>query len=358
MNYRVIAQDILSGEFRDWDLQLDDLRITYTLSGPSEISGTFAPEQPTLNLQPRDAWSTWLHVEQDGLIRASGILQPLALDGPALRVSCLGPTAYLYGLPYLGDYSARGVDPLDVVREVWRHVQSYPDGNLGVTLDDTTSPVRLATDPEGDPYRLAWWDTKDCGQEIDNLARQTPFDYVEETRWNDDHTAVEHHVRLGYPRVGRRLDRVRFADGENILSSVPLIEGEDDYASAVVVVGAGEGRARVRGTASQRGTRLRRVAVVTDESVDDEGTARSLARDELLARQPFHAFQEITVDGSHPNAPLGSFSVGDDIPVTARAPWLGWVTAWHRITSYTWSPVSDTVTLSLRPSGAFRYGAP
>jgi hypothetical protein len=357
VTYRLIAQDILSGEFLDWDLPLSDVEVTYALSGPSEITGVFAPERANLNLAPRHAWSTWVHLEQDGLIRASGILQPTAIDGPTLKLSCSGPSAYPHGIPYLGDYSRRNVDPLDVVREIWRHVQSYPDSDLRVIIDDTTSRERLATDEKQDPYRLAWWDTKDCGQEIDNLARDTPFDYVETAQWNADHSGVLHHVRLGYPRIGRRLDNVRFAVGENVLAAVPLAEQEDDYASSVLVVGAGEGRERVRGVASERLDRVRRVAVVTDKSIGQEKAAKSLAQQELRRRQPKFAVDQITVNTAHPNAELGTFSCGDDVPVTGEFAWAGRVTAWHRVVAISWSPSRDIAVVKLRPSDAFRYGA-
>jgi hypothetical protein len=57
----------------------------------------------------------------------------------------------------------------------------------------------------------------------------------------------------------------------------------------------------------------------------------------------------------HPNAVLGSFSVGDDILIEARTGWLP-VKDWHRITSYTIQPDDPTyVTLTLLRSDRFRY---
>lgn len=361
---RVIAQDILTGEFLDWDFPLSGLKVTYRLSGPTVITGRLGPEIPHLSLDAYDGWATWLHVEEEGLIRASGILLPASLDAETLSLECEGPSGYPHGIPYLGEFSKIGVDPLDVVRLIWDHLQSYPDGKLGVQVDATKSSVRLGTpkddkDPESGPYTLNWWDTTDCGDEINDLAKQTPFDYAEHVQWNPGKTGVEHRIRLGYPRLGRRRHDLRFAQGENITSIVPLVELGDFYASAVVVTGAGEGRAMVRGTASRReGPRLRRVAVLSDQSVKTTARAKKLAADELRRRAARVSFQKITINAQHPNARLGTFELGDDILVTAVFPYVGQAAIWHRITAYTWSRDSDEVELELAPSESFNYGPP
>lgn len=361
-NWRVIAQSIISGEILNWDVPLSDIAVTYTLSGPTEISGVFAPELPQLNITAFDAWATWLHLEQDGLIRASGILKPVSLSGAEIAVSCIGASGYAHGIPYLGELDKVNVDPLWIVRTIWEHVQSYPDGNLGISVDSTTSPIRIG-DPVVDPdfgltgpYKLNWWDHRDCGEEIDNLAKQTPFDYADVATWNSTKTDVLHRVALGYPRLGRRQTNLRFAQGENIIEAIPLAESEDMYASSVIVTGSGEGRIMVRGTASERGSRIRRVAVHSDKNIDKFDRARSVALQELRRRKARTSMEEITVDASHPNARLGTFGVGDDIAVTGEFPWVGRLSIWHRITAYTWSPDRDTVVLKLKPSESFRYG--
>lgn len=376
MSYRLIAQDIATGEFRNWDVPLADVQVTYALSGPNEITGTLEPEIPELNLAAYDAWSTWLHLEQDGYIRASGIIQPAALRGAALDVVATSHSGYAHGIPFLGDYSRIQIDPLDVVRDLWNHVQSYPDGDLDVAVDDTTSTVRIGTeerDVEFDtnagehvqfqtslgPYKLNWWTHSDCGNEIDNLARQTPFDYRDESSWNPTRSDVTHRVRLGYPRLGRRLPEVRFIEGINIVDSVPLTELDDAYASEVIVTGAGEGRDTVRGTAADPDSpRLRRVAHLSDRSITEAERARALAYEELQRRKARVSMEEITVDTTHPNGPWGSFGCGDDVAVTGLFPWIGRTTIWHRITGITWSPTQTQARLRLIPSDSAYYGPP
>ena len=57
----------------------------------------------------------------------------------------------------------------------------------------------------------------------------------------------------------------------------------------------------------------------------------------------------------HPNAPLGSWQLGDDVLVRADLPWLGEVEVWVRITG--WSLTGEsTATLTVQRSDLFRYG--
>jgi hypothetical protein len=441
-----MAQAIRSGEWLHLDVPLSELSVTHTLSGPSVIAGKLTPELPSVNLDAWSPWATWLHVEHDGAIVASGILQPISFDGPTVTINAEGTSGYLHGLPWQGNYRAVQVDPAEIVREIWGHVQGHQDAHLGVVVDPTATPVRLGT-PEkhqvkaprdewvpareyggtgavkaaagrllkgtlnagftaagvprdisaalkaqydrenhtfdeekaknflqqvfqgkdekmtrivsSEPYELVWWDHKDCGSEVNDLAKQTPFDYCEVDSWDANRRDVRHRLAIGYPRLGRRRGDLRFAAGENVLSGVPLAGGGDDYASEVVVLGAGDGRDKIRGSATEvSAERLRRVAVLTDKTVTSTERARALARAELQRRRPQPTLSELTVDGSHPNAPLGSFQVGDDALITGTYPWVGRIATWHRVTSYQWAVESTPVKLTVEPSAHYSYNPP
>jgi hypothetical protein len=443
-----LAQAIRTGEWLNLDVPLSELSVTRTLSGPSVIAGKLTPELPSVNLQAWSPWATWLHVEHDGAVAASGILQPISFDGPAVTINAEGTSGYLHGLPWQGNYRAVQVDPADIVREIWGHVQGHQDGHLGVVVDPTSTDVRLGT-PEkhqvksprdewvpareyggigavraaagrlrtagprpnpyfvadgvpssisaalkaqydreqhtftkdkasnflqqvfdgkdekmtrivdAEPYELVWWDHKDCGSEVNDLAKQTPLDYAEFDSWDADRRDVRHRIALGYPRLGRRRGDLRFAAGENVLSGVPLADGGEDYASEVVVLGAGQGRDKVRGSAQEVSTdRLRRLAVLTDQTVTTVARAKAIARSELKRRRPEPTLSSLTVDASHPNAPLGSFQVGDDLLITGSYPWVGEVRTWHRLTSYEWSAASTQVKLTVEPSAHYSYNPP
>jgi len=384
---RVIAQNILTGQWLHWELPVSNLAVTFTLSGPTVITGDFPTEIHDLRDVSLEPWATWIHIEEDGLIRASGILQPATIDkAETLSFEAVGVSAYAKGIPFEGAFTLAGtdpatgtagvgihLDPADIVRAIWAELQSYPDARLGVQVTGSTS-VRVGTPPRdvnfvpaagapvsfvAGPYSaLDWWSSKDCGSEIDTLAKATPFDYTERAQWNPTKTAVDHFVDIGFPRAGRRLTEVRFAQDENLLDAIGPAETADLYASQVVMLGSGEGSATVRGRAGRPlGTRLRRVAVLDDKTVGSTGRANALASSELDRRQALRDVTEITVMARHPNAPLGSFAVGDEVLLSARVPWAGEVRQFQRVLSYTYSPDSEAVKISMRSASSFSYGS-
>lgn len=361
--YRLIAQRILDRVFLDWDLPVSDVVITYTLSGPKLIKGRLAPELLDfldLGLEPK---ATFIHIEQDGIIRGSAILQPGEIsDDGSLTFLAEGISGYPHGQPFQGEYAQTNVDPLDIVRSVWTHLLASPRANLGLTIGDATSPKRVGTELDETtntvrPYTLFWWDDTDCGQEIDSLARDTPFDYVEHDVWNSDRTDVEHFILPAYPRTGTRRFDLAFVAGENILSVALLREEPDQYASEVIVRGAGEGKDSIRGFAANIiGHRIRQSVSVTDRTITTHEAANARAQEELRRRQAFLKIREITVLDRHGNASLGDFSLGDDVLVQVELYWFGEIQMWCRIISFDWTPVTRTITLQLENSEVFDYG--
>lgn len=362
--YRLIAQEILTREFLDWDLRVNDVVITYTLSGPKLIKGRITPEQPDadiLNLEPK---GTYIHVEQGGIIRGTAILQPFEMnDDGSLNFVAEGISGYPYGQPFQGEYFAFDVDPLDVFRAVWTHLLSFPRANLGLTIGGGGSPQQLGTETDEStgtkkPFTLYWWDDTDCGRTIDDLAKNTPFDYLESDAWNDDKTDVDHFILPYYPRAGSRRFDLGFVSGENIISVVLLREEPDQYASEVVVRGAGEGIDSIRGFAANIiGNRIRQSVTVTDKTILDVNAATIRAAQELKRRQAFFMIREITILDQHDNASLGDFDAGDDILVRVNLYWYGQVDMWCRIISYDWVPDKHVIVIQLQNSELFDYGA-
>jgi hypothetical protein len=223
------------------------------------------------------------------------------------------------------------------------------------TLDaaaTTRTEARKAEKADGGAYRLDWWDSPDVGKEIDELAKETPFDYVEEHAWRGD--TITHTVRIGYPRIGRHRPDLAFVQGENVTNVVtPEISG-DDFANEVVGIGAGEGRSALRRTTAVRDGRLRRVAVYSGKDVTSAGRMDALVRDELQRHGLTLSIDSVDVT-DHPNARIGSWSVGDDVDIAAELPWLGSIELRCRITA--WELLSDSrARLSLAPSDSFTYG--
>lgn len=438
---RFIAQDIRTHRFLSYELPLVDVSITWQLSGPGSLTAKLHPESPTLQELGITAWATWIHVDQDGQLLGSFILQPARIDGEDYSVEGLGFSGYAQGVPYFGwdDYVV--TDAADVMRRIWNHLESYPDARLGVQLTNTMSNLLLgipatqkltdegflvwdeqnqteekpptrelaegeeititghqfdsnpATAPfapdfpdllvtyndgaiyrfhpemvDAVPYTIAWFNDTDCGQEFDNLARTAKMEYREVTFWDQDPThdisvipKPRRSLELAYPRLGRKRYELRIAQDENLLAAIPLEEsaGAQGYASQILARGAGEGREALRayyGNADPK--RIRRVGIVKDGTLFTPAQMSALARDELLRRLAAITIGTVVLKDWHPNAPLGSFMVGDEFLITGYIPWAGYVEFWHRVVSYTWEPAKNTITCTTRRSEQFAYGKP
>lgn len=374
----------------DAELELTRPRLIDDLSGAGGITATVTPEIARLKdtrgepvLVP---WQTAVYAEHSGQIRAGGLVTDLEIDGPDLSLNCLGHTGYLHGLPYLGAITYYGADPLDMARHLWAHAQGFEGGNLGLTVDTTKSPVMIGTPPfaptrgqvtdrvwdwllslgwrptdktgrlyppgeraangsiPNDTYKLNWWDTKDMGKEFDDLAHNTPFDYRVSHRWDGD--TVRHDLIFGYPRLGTRKAGLRFMVGENVFTDPEVNYRGERYASEVYVHAAGEGRKKLRGYDSRATDRLRRVAIVEAPGIGRKATADKAATRHLSALLGLHDIDTLHVT-DHPNAPLGEYTVGDEILVQAPHGWAGELALWVRVLSITIDPEADVSTLTV-----------
>ena len=206
------------------------------------------------------------------------------------------------------------------------------------------------------PFQLFWYNSTDIGSEITSIQQEAIFDFREQHTWGDPATrnTVRHRLVFGVPRLGTRLTGLRFAEGENIVSSVQVTRDGTRYASNVVGLGAGSGAAQVRVTAASANTgRLRRTFVFTDQTANTVARMSSKATKVLTSMQNIDSVTQIVVK-NHPNAPFGSFSPGDDIPVMLASGWRN-TTIWSRIVSMTQDPTTDIMTLALARSDSFTY---
>ena len=368
--WRFIAQNARTREFLSFELPVLEPTIKTTLSGPTVINGKFKPETITLKDEfgtpLLKSWGTLIHFEMDGQIRASGIMMPSQFDGLEWTMEVQGFTTYPNEMPYWGqwpDTLKYNIDSIDVIQEIWRYLQSFPNGNLGVTVPRTMGslPNRLGTELDATnnitPYSIDWWDNKSCGSEIDNMAKLAPLDYFESVEWNDDRTDVSYTLTIGYPRLGSTRSDLRFVQGENIIAVVPLVEPDSFYASGVAGIGAGEGAASIRDLVeTDDPNRLRRIYTYRQKKMTDKTQLNAIIREELLSRTLDREMQQIVVSSTHPNAPFGSYIPGDDILPQAEVRWWGWTRLWHRVIGITFSPGKDAVTIDLKRSSSFRYG--
>lgn len=399
-----------TGEWIHRELPLSDVSITHTLSGPGGLSATIEPVYEGLVAEDGrlvlSEWDTVILAEASGQLRGGGILTGVEVAGDVLGLECSGFTAYAADQPLTSTLmwggkdagaTGHGVDPATVVRALWAHLQSQPDGGLGVDVDDITTPYRLgewhnarARDEDGslsddadqieDPpppidrvwtaqdskpqaargktvywqYRLAWWEDVEVGATIDEICQQVPIDFREHYTWADaDREQVVFRLELGYPRLGRRRSDLRLVEGENIAELVTVQRSGDDYANAVVAYGAGEGSKQLRQTATARDGRLRRVRTVDASDVTSKAALKSIATDELARAQHPADITGFTL-ADHPSAQIGAVAPGDDVLVHTTVGWQP-VSMWVRITSVEISPDTDVMSVTCTRSDGFDY---
>lgn len=370
-----IAQRADTREFLHWELPLELETLEWGLSGPGSLTATISPDEGALRTDDGrlllEEWGTLIHVESDGLIRWSGILISSSFEGEKWALEAAGYSTYPHAVAYEGEFVRIGVDPVDVLKEIWSHIQSFPDGDLGVSVVGDVSPVRLGKDSytdqrtnedgtvedvahEAEPYSLVWWDSPNCGEEIADLVKTTPLDYVERHYWDVTHEDIVHEIAVSYPRIGRRREDLLFAQDANVTKVVHIDSNGDEFANGILGLGAGEGRAMLRRSTSIRDGRLRRTSVYADKAVTDPARLDALIAEELSARKAALRITSVEVT-DHPNAPIGSWQIGDDVLVQATIPWLGEVEMWVRITG--WALTSPTTaTLTVSRSDLFHYG--
>ncbi|UWD83664.1 hypothetical protein NY057_05310 [Curtobacterium flaccumfaciens] len=90
-------------------------------------------------------WGTLVTLDDDGQIRFRGIVTDLSYVGAECKVTVSSIPAYASRAYYEGSaYYGAQVDPADIARKVWDHLQSFPDSQLGVTVVGST-PVKVGS---------------------------------------------------------------------------------------------------------------------------------------------------------------------------------------------------------------------
>lgn len=350
------------------DLPVSEAEVMLQLSGPSNIQLSvplyfqhLIGDDGNPIFQP---WGSMVYAERNGVIVGGAIVDDIDATGGELNISAVGFTGYIQDMPFMGEYGAYDADPLDLARYIWAHVQGQEGGNLGLSIDGLRSNRRIGTrgvpafrgrpeikDAAGnvvtraipprpeindEPFLLSWYQTSNLLEVFNNLAQVTPFDYAERHRWYDDR--IVHHLDLAHPQMGRRREDLRFVLGENLTIPPKIYQSGKSYASEVMLLGAGEGSTKVRAISSQpKRTRLRRVAIVNDPSIPHVDLAKSMTDNELKYRTGLPNVSDMIVS-DHPNAPLGTFEIGDSIYVQASNTWFAEADMWVRIVSITYQP--------------------
>src|SRR5699024_9225360 len=355
MAARVIYQNLVTREVLDWDVPLMEADYTRTLSGPRGLSGTL-PEGYHL---PVKEWLTALWVEDSGDIKGGGFVTTVEHNDRQIQLDCTGPVGYAGGMPWLAPREDLvEVDPLDIVRKIWDHLQSAEGGNIHLTVDPLSSPVRVGeeerevefTTGEGEdvafevgPYRLNAVDAQDLGKAITDLSASTPFDFIEHTLWQDEQ--IVHRLGLGYPSLGLKRTAFRYHSTADLAVLPPLGFDMDTYASEVLFIGAGEGRDAITAHVPSTPKRLRRVHIESDKSIRSKSGATNAARAILDALSDEGEISNLEVIDS-PQAPLDLLNPGDTIYISGPLATGAELDHWVRVTEITRS-VEDQTSASV-----------
>ena len=122
-----------------------------------------------------------------------------------------------------------------------------------------------------------------------------------------------------------------------------LPSGDEDYASEVHALGAGEGRSMVRAALTRPTGGVRRVRTYADKSARSQDALTSAARVDLAWRDGAGSLSDLTVI-EHPHAPLSALIPGVVVEVTGADGDLI-LDRWVRIVEAVMNPESDTVRL-------------
>jgi hypothetical protein len=348
----------------------DDTTIKLANNAPTELSGSISPEVLDLvdiNGRPLiERWSTAIYAEADGEIRGGGIVVDDGVESDTLKLDCMGFAGYPNGQPYTeanswppNPYPVNGIEPTDLIREVWRHLQAQTRGNLNVNIDSLRTGLlvgKMVAQGEFDtengplsfeytPLMLRWFETFDLGDAISNIVENTPLEFWEEHSWNDDETQVEHYIRMAYPRRGARRQDHRFVVGENI-ESVALEIADTEYADTVMAVGAGEGIVMPRAVVFRdEETRIRRCVYLEDKTRKTEASVAVAARTELAAHVGVDVISSVTVKPDAVSDLIG-LQPGDEVRLMGDSAYRD-IDMWVRIEAKTITPSKNGLSFDL-----------
>lgn len=375
--FRFIIEDV-HGNILARDVIAAEVSVSKILSGPSQITFKIHHNEPSIQksdgtgpiqLKP---WAHWIHAEKqmiDGTdkIVASGIMKPSTVD-PATGVLSLeaeGFSNYPKGIPWLENWNPYSVDPFEVFARIWTHIQSYDNAQMGVTVYPTDSGTMMLPGFgfENEVFVANFFalfirevDRIDCGDFLNKLSRDIPIDYIEESSWNAGRTAISKGIKLAYPKGGVIQEGLAFRIQENVLEATQKTEVEIDWASDISIKGWFPYREYSYQFTNADQDRYRRVIDEVDAKINSYERARAWAHRKLTRRQTPHYYEEILIDPYHPNAPFGTFDVGDTIWVQGPMAWVGNnITQDHRILGWTFSEPDARMQLKLMAEGAFNY---
>lgn len=244
-------------------------------------------------------------------------------------------------------------NPYDMVQQLIDNADAQPDGDMGFTIVRDGPPATYAGDeqppverPEkvkrrrgealehfedrqeerakaqeqwdklyGDrrPYAVAYWEAPYIMDELLELAREIPFDWLERHSWaNRDNLNPDHELVLS-ERIGRIRPDLTLTDGVNIAEVLDPTTDYDRYGNHIVMLGAGEGPKMLRAGIGSRDGRVRTTRYGEAKHVRSPKRLRARARDRF-DRMQF----SVKLDAATVRDDLAGLELGDRLAVDSR----------------------------------------
>jgi hypothetical protein len=356
------------------DLVVKEPMLTLNLSSPAKLSFSIDQGQRYASAYGID-WKNWgqwiipeIETDQFGKIVLGALLvsdNKIDAKSGDLQIDAIGFMGYPKGIPWLENYNPIAVDPAEIVQRIFAHVQSFPNANLGIDVQPSSTGTQMLPGYGFDGSILSFdffaifiraVDFIDSGDYLYSLARDLPLDLFEQVSWNSTRTAVTKTLKIAYPLGGLQQDNLSFRLGENVINAERAEEMDIEPVSDVIIRSWLPGKVYSSQLSNADMTRARRVVMEEDANINSTERSAAWAHRKLTRRNIPKYFSKITIDPNHPNAPFGSWGLGDSIFVEADDfPWTGNIAEWHRITSITIKEDEPFMELGLKVEGAFNY---
>lgn len=367
----------IHGNILTKDLVVQESSIVKALSGPSQIQFKISPynkeSQLPSGLGPImfKPWGHYIHAvkndaNEDEKIWASGLVQPSTVDpgSDVMTLQAKGFSCYPKGIPWLEDWNPLAVDPAEIIRRIWAHIQSYSNAQMGVTVEPTVTGTKMLP---GFTFQQEEFvqnffaifiravDRNDCGDYIDKICRDIPIEYKEHAEFNKATGKIDKKILLGYPKIGTYQNGLILQVGDNVTKSTQKTETEINWLSDITMKGYFPGQEINATIANPDPDRLRRVMDEQDAHVDSQERAMAWAKKLLTKRQIPHYYEDLVIRPYHPNAPFMAYDVGDFIRVRGTMAWVGPVNLYHKVMLCGFDEGKGEVQLKMMAEGAFNY---
>lgn len=372
MRFTVI--EVNTNRILSTDLVVKEPVFTSNLSAPAKLAFSIDQGQrysSSYGIEWKN-WGQWIipeiETDQFGKIVLGALLvsdNKLDPESGDLQIDAVGFLGYPKGIPWLENYNPIAVDPAEVIQKILAHVQSFPNANLGIDVLPASTGTQMLPGYGFDGSILSFdffaifiraVDFIDCGDYLFSLARDLPLDLFEKVAWNNNRTEVTKTIQIAYPLGGLQQDNLAFRLGENVINAERAEEMDIEPVSDVIIRSWLPGKVYSSQLSNADLTRARRVVMEEDASINSTERSEAWAQRKLTRRNIPKYFSKITIDPNHPNAPFGSWGIGDSIYVEAQDfPWTGDIAEWHRIISITIKQDEPFMELGLKVEGAFNY---